>query len=48
MSGYHFIDQQRATYPVRLLYRVLQVVSARYYAWCNQAGSTKPTAAPVP
>ena len=39
MSRYQFIDQQRLTYPVRLLCRVLGVTPARYYAWGARAVS---------
>lgn len=39
MSRYQFIDQQRLTYPVRLLCRVLGVPPARYYAWGARAAS---------
>jgi len=39
VSRYQFIDQQRLTYPVRLLCRVLGVTPARYYAWSARAAS---------
>jgi putative transposase len=44
VSRYQFIDQQRSTYPVRLLCRVLGVTPARYYAWGARAVS--PTKSP--
>ena len=47
MSYYQFIDQQRGSYPVRLLCRVLQLVPARYYAWRTQAANAGPAAEPV-
>lgn len=33
MSRYQFIEQQRASYPVRLLCQVLGVTPSHYYAW---------------
>jgi len=39
VSRYQFIDQQRLTYPVRLLCRVLGVTPTRYYAWSARAVS---------
>jgi hypothetical protein len=33
MSRYRFIDQHRASYPVRRLCQVLVVPPSRYYAW---------------
>lgn len=33
MSCWQFIDQERSSYPVELLYRTLNVSPARYYAW---------------
>lgn len=43
MSRYQFIDQQRASYPVRLLCRVLGVTPGCYYAWsAQQANPPRP------
>jgi putative transposase len=39
VSRYQFIDQQRVTYPVRLLCRILGVTPARYYAWGARVAS---------
>lgn len=47
MSCYPFMDQQRGSYCVRLLYQVLEVAPARYYAWRKQAPSPATSAAPV-
>ncbi|GAA4043520.1 hypothetical protein GCM10022409_31910 [Hymenobacter glaciei] len=41
------MDQQRSIYRVRLLYQVLEVVLARYYARRKQAPSLATSAAPV-
>ncbi|MGI4872684.1 MAG: IS3 family transposase [Janthinobacterium lividum] len=46
MSCYQFIDQQRTSYPVRLLCRVLEVAPAHYYAWRKAATSAPAASAP--
>lgn len=47
MSCYPFMDQQRGRYCVWLLYQILEVAPARYYAWRKQASSPATSAAPV-
>lgn len=43
MSCWQFIEQERASYPVELLCRTLNVSPARYYAWRRQQlGPTRP------
>ena len=36
MSRYRFIATEKATYPVSLLCRVLDVSRASFYAWCDR------------
>ncbi|WP_139920978.1 IS3 family transposase [Hymenobacter sp. DG01] len=47
MSCWQFIDQERTSYAVELLCRMLQVSASRYYAWRKQQQPTpaQPTAA---
>ena len=40
MSRYHFIAQQRRSYPVRRLCQVLAVAPSRYYAWQQRQQQT--------
>lgn len=47
MSRYQFIDQQRASYPVRLLCQVLGVTPSRYYAWGVRGAKVAKLAAPA-
>jgi transposase InsO family protein len=46
MSRYQFIEQQRNSYPVRLLCRVLGVGPARYYTWRHLPSTACMAAAP--
>ncbi|NML65976.1 transposase [Hymenobacter sp. RP-2-7] len=48
MSCWQFIDQQRSGYSVKLLCRILNVSSARYYTWRKQQrpALTQPVAEP--
>jgi putative transposase len=39
VSRYQFIDQQRSSYSVRLLCRLLGVTPGCYYAWAAQRAS---------
>ena len=41
MHCYRFIDGQRATHPVRLLYQVLRVPASGYYAWQHAQQQTE-------
>jgi len=41
MSRYRFIQEERATYPVTLLCRVLQVARSAYYAWARRGVSAR-------
>ena len=41
MSRYRFIREERATYPVTLLCRVLQVARSAYYAWARRGVSAR-------
>ena len=38
---YRFIRQEQATYPVRIMCRVLQVSPSGYYRWCKQLPSQR-------
>ncbi len=38
---FHFIDAERASYPLRILCRVLEVSRAGYYAWCKRLPSRR-------
>ncbi len=41
MSRYRFIQAEKATYPVALLCRVLQVARSAYYAWARRGVSAR-------
>ena len=41
MSRYRFIHAERATYPVGILCRVLQVARSAYYAWARRGVSAR-------
>ena len=41
MSRFRFIHPEKATYPVAVLCRALQVSRAGYYAWAHRGGSTR-------
>jgi putative transposase len=41
---FRFIEQHARTYPVRLMYRVLQVSPSGYYAWRSRPESARTTA----
>jgi len=47
VSRYQFIDQQRASYPVRLLCQVLGVTPSRYYAWGVRGAKVPKLVAPA-
>jgi len=38
---YRFIDKHRASYPIRVLCRVMEVASSGYYRWCQQPQSQR-------
>ena len=41
MNRYRFIHAERATYPVAILCRVLQVARSAYYAWARRGVSAR-------
>lgn len=41
MSRFRFIDAEKATYPIALLCRVLEVSRAGYYAWARRGRSAR-------
>ena len=41
MSAFRLIDAERATYPVAVLCRVLEVSKSGYYAWRSRAPSKR-------
>ena len=41
MSHYRFVHEEKATYPVTFLCRVLRVARSAYYAWAGREVSAR-------
>ena len=41
MSRYRFVHEEKATFPVAILCRVLRVARSAYYAWARHGVSAR-------